>query len=79
VEIQGYTDTQGSAASNKALAARRAAAVDSAMKKMGVPIASAISVVGVGEQPGAPDNTKDQENRRVDILVEPHGTYNTGQ
>jgi outer membrane protein OmpA-like peptidoglycan-associated protein len=79
VEIQGYTDTQGSAASNKALAARRAAAVDAAMKKMGVPIASAISVVGVGEQPGAPDNTKDQENRRVDIVVEPHGTYNKGQ
>jgi len=79
VQIDGYTDTQGSVGANKALARRRANAVAEAFKKIGVPLSTNTKIVAVGEQPGAPDNTKDQENRRVDLLVAPHGTYNKGQ
>ncbi len=79
VEIDGYTDTQGSAGANKELARRRAAAVAEAFRKLGVPLSANTKIVAVGEQPGAPNNTKDQANRRVDLLVQPHGTYNKGQ
>ena len=79
VQIDCYTDTQGSTASNKALAQRRCASVVDAMKKMGVPLASTVSTKAVGEPEGAADNEKNQENRRVDVMISPHGTYNKGK
>ncbi|WP_374309824.1 OmpA family protein [Dongia sp.] len=77
VQIDAYTDTVGSANANKALAQRRAKAVMAAMSEAGVPLAADVSVKAVGEADGA-DNTESQENRRVDIIVQPHGTYNKG-
>ena len=77
VQIDAYTDTVGSANANKALAQRRAKAVMAAMSEAGVPLAADVSVKAVGEAEGA-DNTESQENRRVDIIVQPHGTYNKG-
>jgi hypothetical protein len=47
------------------------------MADAGVPLAADVSVKAVGEAEG-PDNTESQENRRVDIIVQPHGTYNKG-
>jgi outer membrane protein OmpA-like peptidoglycan-associated protein len=77
VQIDAYTDTVGSTNSNAALAKRRAKAVMDAMSDAGVPLAADVSVKAVGEAEGA-DNTESQENRRVDIIVQPHGTYNKG-
>ena len=48
------------------------------MSNAGVPLAADVSVKAVGEADG-PDNTDSQENRRVDIIVQPHGTFNKGQ
>ncbi len=79
VEVVAYTDTVGSAGANKALAKRRADAVLKALKEMGVPLSATVAVVAVGEPEGAADNEENQDNRRVDIMVAPHGTYNKGQ
>jgi outer membrane protein OmpA-like peptidoglycan-associated protein len=79
VEITAYTDTVGSTGSNKELARRRANSVLESLKKMGAPISASVAVTAVGEPEGAPDNDENQENRRVDIVVFPHGTYNKGQ
>jgi outer membrane protein OmpA-like peptidoglycan-associated protein len=79
VEIIGYTDTQGSAAANRALAKRRAEAVAAALRGIGAPLSTTVSIAGVGEPEGAADGQADQNNRRVDVLVAPHGTYNKGQ
>lgn len=79
VEITGYTDTQGSAAANRALAKRRAEAVAAALRGIGAPLSTTVSIAGVGEPEGAADGQADQNNRRVDVLVAPHGTYNKGQ
>ena len=49
-----------------------------AMKKAGVPLAATVATDAVGEPKDAPDNTDNQENRRVDVMVAPHGTYNKG-
>lgn len=77
VQINAYTDTVGSTNANEALAQRRAKAVMTAMGKAGVPLAADVSVLAVGEAEGE-DNVENQENRRVDIIVQPHGTYNKG-
>jgi outer membrane protein OmpA-like peptidoglycan-associated protein len=77
VQIDAYTDTVGSANSNKALAQRRAKAVMAALGDAGVPLAADVSVKAVGEADGS-DNTESQENRRVDVIVQPHGTFNKG-
>ncbi len=79
VEIAAYTDTQGSKGANKELARRRANSVLEALKKMGAPISASVTVNAVGEPEGQPDNQENQEYRRVDIMVSPHGTYNKGQ
>lgn len=79
VEITGFTDTQGSADANKALAKRRAEAVAAALRGAGAPLSTNVSVVGVGEPEGAADGQADQNNRRVEVLVAPHGTFNKGQ
>jgi len=78
VEITAYTDTQGSKGSNKELARRRANSVLEALKKMGAPISASVAVNAVGEPEGVPDEEPNQEYRRVDIMVAPHGTYNKG-
>lgn len=78
VIITGYADTQGSLEANRALAQRRAQAVAQALRGLGGPIAGSVSVLAVGEPEGATDSEGNQENRRVEILVAPHGTYNKG-
>ena len=79
VEITGFADTEGSVDANRALAKRRADAVATALRGAGAPLSTNVSIVGVGEPDGAADGQSDQNNRRVDVLVAPHGTYNKGQ
>src|SRR5215468_8882650 len=70
--VTGYTDTEGSVAYNKALSLRRANAVRDALMRNGISPA-AISVVGEGEQGllvPTPDQTKNENNRRVQIVVQ---------
>jgi flagellar motor protein MotB len=52
--------------------------VAQALRGLGGPVAGSVSVVAVGEPEGAADSEASQENRRVEILVAPHGTYNKG-
>lgn len=78
VVITGYADTQGSLEANRALAQRRAQAVAQALRGLGGPLAGSVAVVAVGEPEGAADSEASSENRRVEILVAPHGTYNKG-
>jgi peptidoglycan-associated lipoprotein len=78
IQIDCYTDTKGSSGANKELARRRCAAVIDALKKQGVPLAATVASDAIGEPKDAPDNTDNQENRRVDVMVAPHGTYNKG-
>jgi len=78
VVITGFADTQGSLQANRALAQRRAQAVAQALRGLGGPVAGSVSVVAVGEPEGAADSEANPDNRRVDILVAPHGTYNKG-
>jgi outer membrane protein OmpA-like peptidoglycan-associated protein len=78
VQIDAFTDTVGSENANKALAKRRAKAAMDALAEAGVPLSADVAVKAVGEPEGAADNEDNQENRRVDIIVQPHGTYNAG-
>jgi outer membrane protein OmpA-like peptidoglycan-associated protein len=78
VVITGYADTQGSTEANRALGQRRAQAVAAALRGLGGPIAGTVSVVAVGEPEGAADSEANPENRKVEVLVAPHGTYNKG-
>jgi len=78
VVITGYADTQGSLEANRALAQRRAQAVAQALRGLGGPLAGSVAVVAVGEPEGATDSEANSENRRVEVLVAPHGTYNKG-
>ena len=78
VVITGYADTQGSLEANRALAQRRAHAVAQALRGLGGPLAGSVAVVAMGEPEGAADSEANSENRRVEILVAPHGTYNKG-
>lgn len=79
VEITGYADTEGSPEANRALAKRRADVVAAALRGAGAPLSTNVSITGVGEPDGAADGQSDPNNRRVDVLVAPHGTYNKGQ
>ena len=78
VVITGYADTQGSLEANRALAQRRAQAVAQALRGLGGPLAGSVAVVAMGEPEGAADSEANSENRRVEVLVAPHGTYNKG-
>lgn len=78
VVITGYADTQGSLEANRALAQRRAQAVAQALRGLGGPLAGSVSVVAMGEPEGAAASEANPEDRRVEILVAPHGTYNKG-
>jgi outer membrane protein OmpA-like peptidoglycan-associated protein len=72
-EVRGYTDTVGNAKANDRLSARRVATVVGILRAAGAQRVSG-HVVGLpmGEA-GGPPNTPDQANRRVDVLVFPHG------
>ena len=72
VSIVGYTDTVGTPSANDDLARRRADAVVAALRDTGVPLASSVAVMATGEASGA-DQVDDPFNRRVDILITPHG------
>ena len=70
--VTGFTDTEGAVAYNKALSVRRANAVKDALVRNGIPPQS-VSIVGEGEQGllvPTPDQTKNENNRRVQIVVQ---------
>jgi outer membrane protein OmpA-like peptidoglycan-associated protein len=71
LEVNGYTDTSGSAKYNMGLSVRRAQAVAAELVKNGVP-KSAISIQGFGEThllvPTGP-NVREPQNRRVEIII----------
>ena len=71
VEIQGHTDSKGSAAYNQKLSLRRAEAVKEYLVSQGVP-ASMLSTKGFGAaQPVAPNTTEQGRamNRRIDFVI----------
>jgi len=71
IEVNGYTDTSGSAAYNQRLSVRRAQAVAAELVRDGVP-RNAISIQGFGEThllvPTGP-NVREPQNRRVEIII----------
>lgn len=72
VLLHGHTDRRGSAASNEALARRRARAVEAELVKLGVP-KTAIQVFSQGEQEAlcrANTETCHRKNRRVRVSWE---------
>lgn len=71
IEVNGYTDTSGTATYNQGLSVRRADAVAAELVKDGVP-KSAIAIQGFGEthllvQTGP--NVREPQNRRVEIII----------
>lgn len=71
IEVNGYTDTSGTARYNQGLSIRRANAVAAQLVKDGVP-RGAISIHGFGEThllvpTGA--NVREPQNRRVEIII----------
>ncbi len=72
VAVTGFTDTDGSPAYNQQLSLRRADAVKSALMRSGI-APQAITVNGAGEGGlliETPDQTKNEKNRRVQIVVQ---------
>ena len=70
IEVNGYTDTSGSAQYNQGLSVRRANAVASELVRLGVP-RQEIVAQGFGETNllvATPDNTREPQNRRVEII-----------
>jgi len=71
IEVNGYTDTSGSAAYNQRLSVRRAQNVAAELVKDGVP-RTAITIQGFGETnllvPTGP-NVREPQNRRVEIII----------
>jgi opacity protein-like surface antigen len=71
IEVNGHTDTSGSAAYNQGLSERRAAAVAAELVRLGVP-RNEIVTRGFGESQllvPTPDNTREPQNRRVEIIL----------
>jgi outer membrane autotransporter protein len=72
IEVNGYTDTSGTARYNQGLSVRRAQAVEAELIKDGVP-ANAISIRGFGEThllvPTGP-GVREPQNRRVEIILQ---------
>ncbi len=69
--IEGHTDNIGSASYNENLSQRRASAVESALKGMGVP-ANRVSTAGYGKEYPVAANTTDTNralNRRVEVYI----------
>ena len=72
VTVTGYTDTDGAPAYNQQLSVRRADAVKNALVSNGI-APQAITVNGAGEGGlliDTPDQTKNEKNRRVQIVVQ---------
>jgi len=71
IEVNGYTDTSGSAKYNMGLSIRRAQAVAAELVKDGVP-KTAIAIQGFGQThllvPTA-DGVREPQNRRVEIII----------
>lgn len=71
IEVNGYTDTSGTAKYNQGLSVRRAQAVAAELVKDGVP-KTAITIQGFGESnplvPTGP-NVREPQNRRVEIII----------
>ncbi|MBV8523405.1 MAG: OmpA family protein, partial [Acetobacteraceae bacterium] len=71
IEVNGYTDTSGSAKYNMGLSIRRAQAVAAELVRNGVP-REAISIHGFGEThllvPTGP-GVREPQNRRVEIII----------
>jgi outer membrane protein OmpA-like peptidoglycan-associated protein len=71
IEVTGHTDTSGSAQYNMGLSVRRANAVAAELVRLGVPRGE-ITTRGVGETQllvPTPDNTREPQNRRVEIVL----------
>ncbi|WP_431284011.1 OmpA family protein [Humitalea sp. 24SJ18S-53] len=71
IEVNGFTDTSGSAQYNQGLSVRRAETVAAELARLGVP-RSAMSIQGFGQTrllvPTA-DNVREPQNRRVEIIL----------
>ena len=71
IEVNGYTDTSGSAQYNMGLSIRRAKAVQAELIRDGVP-ANAIAIQGFGETHllvPTGDGVREPQNRRVEIII----------
>jgi outer membrane protein OmpA-like peptidoglycan-associated protein len=71
IEVTGHTDTSGSPQYNQGLSVRRAEAVAAELVRLGVPRGE-ITARGVGETQllvATPDNTREPQNRRVEIVL----------
>jgi OOP family OmpA-OmpF porin len=71
IEVTGHTDTSGSPQYNQGLSVRRANAVAAELVRLGVP-RNEITATGVGESQllvATPDNTREPQNRRVEIVL----------
>jgi len=73
IEVQGYTDSVGSASDNEALSMRRAQSVRDYLVTRGVPSEKATARGYGASNPVASNSTPDgrAENRRVEIVVTP--------
>jgi outer membrane protein OmpA-like peptidoglycan-associated protein len=71
IEVNGHTDTSGSARYNQGLSERRAAAVAAELVRLGVPRGEIVTR-GFGQNqllvPTA-DNVREPQNRRVEIVL----------
>ena len=71
IEVNGYTDTSGSAEYNQKLSVRRAQTVAAELVRDGVP-RNVITIQGFGETrllvPTGP-NVREPQNRRVEIII----------
>lgn len=71
IEVNGYTDTSGSAKYNQGLSVRRAQAVAAELVKDGVP-KNAIAIQGFGQTHllvPTGDGVREPQNRRVEIII----------
>lgn len=73
LKVTGYADTVGSKQRNLRLAERRNNAVLNALQQQGLP-GNTIVTVAIGEAEG-PDETRNPDNRRVEIKPYIHGRY----
>lgn len=77
LKLTGYADTVGSKQQNLRLAERRNRAILHSLHAHGLPTNTTISIA-VGEAEG-PDETKNPQNRRVEIKPYVHGKYEYAQ